>query len=449
MNPQNHRAISALATLLFVIAGTTATAGPAFTFDRLGDTEGWTAAHAMSEPTIHNGLLRTTITGTDPQLVSADDLKLDAAVCPVLLLRLRCSAEGVGRLFWRGGGAGFAEGRSIGFKLQAAGAFHTYTLQLARDPGWQGTVDQLRLDITDGGDPKANVAINWIALAESDTAIPEPACELLTLDNGTLRLGLDCGAGGAITWISRSGTTDNIINNHDRGRQVQQSYYAGKPLDRKAEGQKENWSPWPWNPIQVGDAWGYTAKILDYKVSDNEIYVKTLPMLWDMKNEPGECFFETWASLHDNTAHVKNRLTCHRTDDRWPEVECSQELPSVYTIGTLYHIFTYEGDKPFTKGELSERPHGFPWNGWNATEHWAALVNDDHWGLGVYNAKADHIIGGFAGKPGAGGPEDAPTGYLSPIRRATLAKDTVFEYEYDLIVGSLDDIRAWVYAHHD
>lgn len=108
------------------------------------------------------------------------------------------------------------------------------------------------------------------------------------LDNGKLTLKLDLTRGGAICWLSKSGSGRNMVNIADEGRYIQQSYYAGKTLDRKADGQAPNWSPWCWNPIQVGDAFRNRAKILDFRKNGNTLYVKCIPMLWDMNNRPAE-----------------------------------------------------------------------------------------------------------------------------------------------------------------
>ena len=73
------------------------------------------------------------------------------------------------------------------------------------------------------------------------------------VDNGVLTLKLDLTRGGAIAYLSLSGSSRNIVNIADEGRYIQQSYYAGKSVDRKSDGQSPSWSPWSWNPIQVGD----------------------------------------------------------------------------------------------------------------------------------------------------------------------------------------------------
>jgi hypothetical protein len=56
-------------------------------------------------------------------------------------------------------------------------------------------------------------------------------------------------------------------------------------------------------------------------------------------------------------------------------------------------------------------------------------------------------MGGFAGKPGKGGPNDDPTGYIAPTRREILDWNIRHQYGYTLIVGDLKEIREYVYAH--
>ena len=231
---------------------------------------------------------------------------------------------------------------------------------------------------------------------------------------------------------------------------MQQSYYAGQSIDRREEGQSKNWSPWPWNPIGVGDAFGNSGKVLDSYNKDGEIYSKSQPLLWDMENELAECYFENWVKLNKNTVEVRCKLTTFRTDDRWKITKNHQELPAVYSIGDLHNLWTYKGDAPFTSAPLTKIPRvPPPWTYWGKGEekheNWAALCNNDDWGFGVYMPSTEFFIGGFSGKPG-GKTNDNPTGYISPLRSLTLQKDTVFEYSFVLILGELQDIRDYVYT---
>lgn len=49
---------------------------------------------------------------------------------------------------------------------------------------------------------------------------------------------------------------------------------------------------------------------------------------------------------------------------------------------------------------------GGPWDSWYATENWAALVREDDFGVGIWSPGSYQYTGGFAGKPGQGGPKD-------------------------------------------
>ena len=77
--------------------------------------------------------------------------------------------------------------------------------------------------------------------------------EYLELKSRSLTLRQDLTRGGAIGYIAKAGEVRNFVNIADEGRYIQQSYYGGRCVDRRSEGQAETWSPWAWNPIQVGD----------------------------------------------------------------------------------------------------------------------------------------------------------------------------------------------------
>jgi hypothetical protein len=267
------------------------------------------------------------------------------------------------------------------------------------------------------------------------------------LDNGVILVKVDPNAGGAIGYISESGSTYNVVNVRDLGRYIQQSYYAGEDLDRRCEGQHETWSPWCWNPIQAGDTFGNSAEILDTSNDGTTLYVKTRPRLWDMNGEYGECEFENWITLDGTSIHVRNKVVIHRTDNIWTQVlPKGQELPAVYTIADFQNLYTYTGSNPWTNDVLTKIPNlPPPWSFWDTSEHWAAYVNDDNWGLGVYNKSVTRFIGGATGT--SGGPHHGSTGYISPIGLEAFGKNAVYEYEYDLILGDLNTIRAFVYQN--
>ena len=275
------------------------------------------------------------------------------------------------------------------------------------------------------------------------------------IDNGTLLLKLDLTRGGAISYLSLSGSNRSVVNIADEGRYIQQSYYAGKSIDRKSEGQSPSWSPWAWNPIQVGDAYRNRAKILDFQKSGNSLYVKCIPMLWDMNNMPAEAEMEQWTTLSGNVLTVRNRLTCHRTDNIYEEgILDDQELPAVYPISALKNLYTYFGNAPFTNAPLSNPITVFLSSGFwgryineTVTENWMAYLDDNKWGIGVYNPICTNFIAGMSGQPG-GEATSGATSYIAPVRKEILNKNSVYEYEYYLIVGTVDEIRTKIYQLH-
>lgn len=265
------------------------------------------------------------------------------------------------------------------------------------------------------------------------------------LDNGQIRLGVNLELGGAITFLAPAGG-ENLINSYDFGRQIQMSHYCGPhPFAPNGKKPLKEWAGLGWNPIQSGDCFGNRSRVLDYKNDGKTIYVRCIPMQWPLNDEPGECTFECWIKLRGNTAEVRSRLNNHRSDPTQYSA-CGQELPAVYTNGPWYRLMTYTGDRPFTGGKLIQVPANFPWSVFQATEHWAALVNESGVGVGIWEPGVTSFVGGFFGDPGKGGPTDAPTGYIAPLGVDILDHDIAYEYRYVLIVGGLEEIRRTAYA---
>jgi hypothetical protein len=108
------------------------------------------------------------------------------------------------------------------------------------------------------------VALDLLGAAAGTRNLPPRGEELLLLDNGTVKVGIDRAKGAAITRLSSAAYPKNLVNSADPGRLIQQSYYAGLRLDRKAEGQSKAWSPWSWNPIQGGGV-GSWARVTEFR----------------------------------------------------------------------------------------------------------------------------------------------------------------------------------------
>lgn len=289
------------------------------------------------------------------------------------------------------------------------------------------------------------VVAQVLATARSPVEAKTP--KMSYLDNGLIKIGVDLGRGGSIGYLADAEKGGNVVNVHDLGRWIGQSYYAGpKPFGTAHPG----WKDWPWNPVSAGDVYGNPSKAVVTKNDGKTLYVKAIPQQWALKNVPADCTFETWITLEGRTVQVRNRLANERKDQKqYPALD--QELPAVYTIGKLHRLMTYTGDRPFTEGSLKEIPN-LPgeeskpkWSTFFATEHWAALVDDNDWGLGIIHPGAVRFLGGFHGKANTGGPDDDPTGYVAAVRQEVLDHNIIYEYRYTLVLDSLANIRKAAY----
>ena len=272
---------------------------------------------------------------------------------------------------------------------------------------------------------------------------------LIFIENEHIRLGANLSLGGALTYLAEKGKK-NLINSNDWGRQVQMSFYA-PPTPYQPEGVEmaECWRFIGWNPIQSGDYYRNRSRVLEHRSDGNEIYVKCIPMHWPLNNCPGECTFEVWYRLDGYCVNVTSRINMDRPDKTQYEAR-AQELPAVYTNGEWYKGVSYIGKKPFTGDELTElvtkdNGLGWPWLNYCPTEHWSALVDDNNYGLGVFNGSSNISKIGFFGQKGRGGPKDSQTGYIAPLGFEILDHNAVFTYDYSLIVGNLEFIRRVAY----
>ncbi len=273
---------------------------------------------------------------------------------------------------------------------------------------------------------------------------------IVSISNGYVQLGINLALGGAVTYFAEIGKP-NLINSADWGRQVQMSFYSGPvPFEPDGHEVSQSWKFLGWNPIQCGDCYGNRSEILVCEKDGDRIHVKCRPMHWPLDNYPGECTFEEWFELDGKSVKVHARLNNDRPDRTIYDAR-SQELPAVYTNGVWYKLVSYTGKKPFTNDAVSvlvdkNDGKGWPWMGYAPTESWAALLDDDNYGLGVCNPFSNHFIGGFAGAPkGQGGAKDGQTGYISPLLTEILDPDIVYDYYYTLTAGTLDEIRAYAY----
>ena len=255
------------------------------------------------------------------------------------------------------------------------------------------------------------------------------------LDNGHVRLGVNMDAGGSIGWFSHSHSSANLLNAFDHGRYVQQSYFGDK------DGSEWNGKPWRYNPVQGGSWKGAPATVLEKREEKNSLYVKTKPRHWASGAEVDEVIFEQWLSLDGGLAHLKFRMTFTGTATHKPT---HQELPAVFVMpryDTL--VFCEKGSPAWAGAPLVRRQPGAA----DAkdrfvkfAEPWAAWVDAEGQGLGVYFPHTDFATTYRVRNAGADGVADCS--YIAPLQTFALKPGLVLEYEAVLATGTAEQIRA-------
>ena len=268
---------------------------------------------------------------------------------------------------------------------------------------------------------------------------------ILYAENEHIKLGINLALGGAITYLAEHGKP-NLINSFDWGRQVQLSFY-GYPKYFCPEGVEisKTWAHAGWNPISCGDCFGNRSRILESRSENGEIYVKCIPLQWALNNWPGDCTFECWYKLDGTRVHVISRLNNAREDkNQYPA--CGQERPAVYTNGVWWKAVSYVGLEPYTGAAVTEmygmEDECWPTRHFQATEHWSALVDHNDYGLGIWMPTSTQFGTGSYESDGTGGPKDNPTAYISPHHEDILDHNIQYSFDYALIVGTVENIRA-------
>ena len=267
----------------------------------------------------------------------------------------------------------------------------------------------------------------------------------LFLTNDKVRIGIDLNMGGAINYLSEAGSTVNMVNNADLGRQLQTSIYGG-PYPYSVNGKQPvpQWINLGWNPVQTGDYFNHPARIVSYQQTQNQLYVKTIPLIWPLFNEPADCVMEHWIELRGNNVHVRCRIVVNRADTTQYDAR-TQETPCVYLNGPYYRMAIYTGDKPFTNDAISEYTNlsDAPRYG---SENWIALLNEKGRGVGLYRASGYLFGTAYFGSNRAGDEFDLSSGYVNNHDFLLIDHNGQYDYEYDLVVGSLTDVRQFAYS---
>lgn len=242
----------------------------------------------------------------------------------------------------------------------------------------------------------------------------------------------------------------NLINAHDTGRLVQQSYYGAG--DSSYEPEYYEGVAWPYNPVQGGNQKDEPSKIVDVKVTENEIYIKCRPLDWarDAKYITPS-YMEAWYTIEDDYV----RATCRFVDfSGYPAVTTNQELPAFYCVEPLNNFVYYSGGEAWSDSNTKVTRSDLEfWSGrtdqnFHCNENWAAFIGNggSGYGIGLYAPGQTTFCSGIFPKNGehvtslTPALED-PTAYIGVFGSLTFQSYTPISYCYYMTTGNVDTIR--------
>ena len=280
--------------------------------------------------------------------------------------------------------------------------------------------------------------------------VPVLAEKTFYFENERYRVGVELCWGGGLSYLEDKKCPVeglvNILNNFDTGRLIQQSYYGtGDPPYVRGEFMGNSWV---YNPVQGGDRGNHKSKLIDARVSENEVYVKCRPRDWGHDGGTTYSYMENWYKLDGDYLVVDNRFVDF---SGWNHPKNGQEVPAFYTVSYLNNYYWYDGDQPWTDGELSVKsdlpfwPDDWPYCTFRPkagnTETWSAFVDDDGYGLGLYTPNITRTIAGRHAYDGSKDPAAASCNYIAPLKAVKLQCFKPVEYSYLITAGQLSEIR--------
>jgi hypothetical protein len=270
------------------------------------------------------------------------------------------------------------------------------------------------------------------ALIVGRTAHAAPKDPFTYLDNGTIRIGVDQSRGSAIGYLALSKDKRNLLNHHDEGRFIQQSYYGDR--DGSIWGKK----PWSYNPVQGGSYKGEDAKTLDFKLTDKELFAKIEPLHWANAKTCPEAIMQEWITLDGSVAKIRMRLDYTGPSQK---ANAHQEMPAMFVDFALPHLMFERDGKlikhaPHLLGK-DLKPEGITYTG-----NWLAYVDDNQFGIGIFTPGTQDAVTYRHRGNGSTGPNGSACSYVAPVRRMTLTQGLVVDYHFYLTIGTLDEIRA-------
>ena len=282
--------------------------------------------------------------------------------------------------------------------------------------------------------------------------VPVLSKSMAYIENDTFCVGAFLAWGGGLSHIEFKEDNPygccNLLNRYDAGRLVQQSYYGIIHEPYHVETYMNN--DWPYNPVQGGDQFNNKSKLIDYRLTDTELYIKCRPRDWSKNGVFTDSYMENVYSLHGKYIRVDNRFVDFSGYQH--DSNRQQKLPAFYTISALKKFSFYNGTKPWTKDTLQEERELKYWMYFDGyfnlkkenTETWCAWTNDDEnydFGLGLYVPNISCYLAGRFMYNDSPDSSDPATNFVAPLRNMIMKSYKPIEYSYLITAGSVEEIR--------
>jgi hypothetical protein len=127
-----------------------------------------------------------------------------------------------------------------------------------------------------------------------------------------------------------------------------------------------------------------------------------------------------------------------------------QEFPCAYLNGDYHNMWYYKGGAPYTNGSLAveriQPPSTMLFGDVFPTEPWMASTNDNGYGVGLYVQDVYEWKRGYFGSDLSGDEFSQVSSYIAATNRVVLDHNLVYEWDYEMVVGHLTDIRSYIYS---
>lgn len=289
----------------------------------------------------------------------------------------------------------------------------------------------------------------------------------LCVENGRYKIGVRLSWGGAMTYfedkLDGDDTLGNLVNIHDTGRLIQQSFYgtySNGEYVSVPNGNSETDKLWPYNPVQGGDRKNNGSdRLIDVEYDEEKDYIYIVSQALDWAYIKGLTY-----TYYENTYTIMEGKTDSNDDDYvvvdnvatdfsgWTHTTGGQEIPAVYLVSYFDTLSYYNGIKPWTDDNESiyyerdlvgwENAGIFPLYKGN-TETWSIWINtDDNFGFGTYCPNIQRHVAIRHNYNGSKNPMANSTSYVAPSCFIVMQSYKPIEYSYILATGNPEDIRA-------